>query len=109
MFPLHHGSSLEWSEDVGGSHPVFHCAVSIAASGDLAVAIYLIDKSVSSGWLQASLFFYQTASGPGMSCASIPETHVALGSLDCINALEHRDWAGPLDSANASAASSAAG
>lgn len=68
--------------NVGGSHPVFYCAVSTAASGDLAIAIYLVDKSVHSGWLWASLFC-QTASGPGMSCDDISEIHVAIGSLDC--------------------------
>ena len=62
MFPLHHGSNLEWSEDVGGNHPVFHRAVSMATSGDLAIAINLTDRSVSSEWSLACLFFCQTAS-----------------------------------------------
>jgi hypothetical protein len=109
VFPLHHGSNLEWSEDVGGNHPVFHRAVSMATSGDLAIAINLTDRSVSSEWSLACLFFCQTASRPGMSCADVPKIHVALGALDCINALEHTDSAGHLDSANASRASPATG
>lgn len=90
-----------------GTTPRFTMHALLQLRGLLAIAIYLTDGSVNSGWSLAFLVFCRTASEPGVSALTFLKSVWPL-VLWTVSMLWSRDSAGRhLNSANASRASPA--